>query len=348
MADEDAVTVALTPVQLYVILNNKTISPSELAANSWRGMPFPKFSPLSSFPAPLGASPYPQKSGHSPNWDDAHTHFALHQSPGCATAFQSHPLSPQDRNRIGGVLQLAGGLMEMGGGALLILAPEPTMVTKIGGGALALHGIDTTQAAMRQLFGGGPVKTATQLSGTWVAKQAGASDRTADAIGVVLDVAVPLGVCVIEGATRIMAVRAGRVILSEEAVAGKVGRVTIDSIDGEGGHIAARHLGKTDLELEERALRIKSGVVSRFFSKELAEDAINDAIKANRSSIRQWAANAKPHATQEFDSSCRSIIGDGYVKAAGGMQQMSTVRVVFKSVVIGGKRIIIVTAYPIP
>ncbi|MGD0939603.1 MAG: hypothetical protein ABR905_07805 [Terracidiphilus sp.] len=151
------------------------------------------------------------------------------------------------------MLQLTGGLMEMGGGALLILAPEPTMVTKVAGGALGLHGIDTTQAAMRQLFSGGSVKTATQLTGTWVAKQTGASDRTADAMGVILDVAVPLGICAIEGAARIMAVRAGRAILSEEAAAGKVGRVSIALEDAAGGHTLDKHVGKTVADLAARA-----------------------------------------------------------------------------------------------
>ena len=42
----------------------------------------------------------------------------------------------------GGAKLLFGGLEALGAGALL-LTPEPTMVTKVGGAALGAHGVDT-------------------------------------------------------------------------------------------------------------------------------------------------------------------------------------------------------------
>jgi hypothetical protein len=42
-------------------------------------------------------------------------------------------------NRVWGGLKLLGGSLEMVGAAALILAPEPTMATKVGGVALSVQ-----------------------------------------------------------------------------------------------------------------------------------------------------------------------------------------------------------------
>jgi hypothetical protein len=44
-----------------------------------------------------------------------------------------------------------GGALELVGAAALILTPEPTTITKIAGGALAIHGADTTSSAIVQI-----------------------------------------------------------------------------------------------------------------------------------------------------------------------------------------------------
>jgi hypothetical protein len=45
-------------------------------------------------------------------------------------------------NRCWGAASLVGGALELVGSAALILTPEPTTITKIAGGALAIHGLD--------------------------------------------------------------------------------------------------------------------------------------------------------------------------------------------------------------
>jgi hypothetical protein len=56
-------------------------------------------------------------------------------------------------NRFWGAATLVGGAIEMVGAAALILTPEPTMVTKIAGGALAVHGADTTSTGLAGFVG---------------------------------------------------------------------------------------------------------------------------------------------------------------------------------------------------
>jgi hypothetical protein len=57
-------------------------------------------------------------------------------------------------NRIWGAVSLVGGAVELVGAAGLLLVPEPTTVTKIAGGALAVHGSDTAGTALVQIVTG--------------------------------------------------------------------------------------------------------------------------------------------------------------------------------------------------
>ena len=54
-------------------------------------------------------------------------------------------------NRFWGAASVVGGAMELIGAAALFLAPEPTTVTKIAGGVLAVHGADTASAGLAQV-----------------------------------------------------------------------------------------------------------------------------------------------------------------------------------------------------
>ena len=351
--EESGVSIALTPVELYAMLNGKSISQSELASNTWHEMPVPTGLGIERFLATLPEPADPRQAA----WN-RQSHYSQPTPPDCWRPPPVRPLDPTVANRESAVLQIIGGAVETIGGALLILAPDPTLLTKVGGSALALHGLDTTQAAMRQLFSGKPVEDFTQMGATWAAREAGASEQSAHRIGVILDVGVPFTVGAgIFGAERVMAIRAGRVILSEEAVAGKVGRVSLDveeadSATGkEGGHALERHVNVTSDDIKARALGMRraDAVASRFFNKKLAEDAVNDAIRANRASIQRWAANAaagKPN--QAFEFVCNSEIGEGFLKATGQFQRFSKVRIVFKPAQSSGKLFYIVTAFPVP
>lgn len=118
-----------------------------------------------------------------------------------------------------GLLQTLGGVAETLGGGALVLAPEPTMVTKVLGGAVALHGIDDVQAGLRSLWTGRATPTATQQAATSVAEHAGASHQTAERIGAGVDIAA--GVLLPIGAGRLaarnVAARAAQTALPAEA-----------------------------------------------------------------------------------------------------------------------------------
>jgi hypothetical protein len=99
---------------------------------------------------------------------------------------------PTFGNRIwGGVRAVGGGLEVIVGGAL-VLAPEPTTLTKIGGGVLAAHGADNFVAGFSQLWTGRPAESFTQQGAAAIAEQLGADPVTASRIGVGVDIGVGL------------------------------------------------------------------------------------------------------------------------------------------------------------
>lgn len=347
VAEDSGISIALTPVQLYAILNGKSISQGELASNTWHEMPLPPSLSIQRFLSTL-----PETSPRQDAWS-RQTHYSQPRAPECWIPSPVQRTDPHTLARSSAALQIVFGGAEISVGALLLLTPEPTMLTKVGGSVLTLHGVDATQAAIRQLFSGKPVEDYTHMGAAWTARQMGASDSTAQRIGVILDVAVPLAAGAAGAVGRVLAIRAGRIILSEEAVAGKVGRISLDaeeadaSIGKEGGHTLEEHVNKTSRELIERALEENKKVTSRFLSKEIAEDGVNDAIRAKRSEIQQWAALGKP-IRKAFDFPCNRVIGEGYYKATGQFVNFTGVRIVFKIAQSSGKSFYLLTAYPIP
>jgi hypothetical protein len=166
-------------------------------------------------------------------------------------------------NRLWGGLKVVGGSLEMVGAAALLLAPEPTMATKVGGAVLSVHGSDTMSTGFWEIWTGRPRRTLTDHAATALARRLGASPDTAAGIGAKVDMAVPIVVSIGLGAVRIAAVRFGRISLAEhEAAAGS--RV--------GGHTIAKHVAKTEAELRARlAAEARRSVVSSFASLEVAE-----------------------------------------------------------------------------
>ena len=58
-----------------------------------------------------------------------------------------------------------------------------------------------------------------------------------------------------------------------------------------GGHTLARHVGLTEIELANRlATQITLPRASSFIDREIAEQAISDAIDANQTQITNWLA----------------------------------------------------------
>jgi hypothetical protein len=374
MADSGEISIALTPIQLYAILNGKSISQGELASNSWHEMPGPpRANDLTPFMQPMSAgdiadirrylgqtnggpsapsSPTPYQTRN-----DAWTHQSHYSQPNAPDCWI--PPAPRGSNssstlnRAGAVLEIIGAGAEMTAGVLLILTPEPTMLTKVGGTVLTVHGTDFMQAAVRQLFSGKPVADMTQQGATWAARQAGASGKTAHRIGVVLDVAVGLG-DIGAGFVKVVSIRAGRIILSEEAVAGKVGRISLDVEEAdkltgkEGGHTLEKHVKPTRDQIEGRARRshLPDAVISRFYSKEIAEEALNEAVRIQRSAIQRWAADTSKQVPEGFEVSLGKDVGEGFFKTSGQFKPLRKVNVVFAKAKKGGKTIFVLTFHP--
>ena len=99
---------------------------------------------------------------------------------------------PTTGNRVWGGLRAVGGGIEAVVGGALVLAPEPTMLTKVGGGVLAAHGGDNFVAGFRQMWSGLPTESLTQQGAEAVASSLGADPVTASRIGVGVDIGVGL------------------------------------------------------------------------------------------------------------------------------------------------------------
>ncbi|MET9385993.1 SpvB/TcaC N-terminal domain-containing protein [Streptomyces sp. NPDC002928] len=90
-------------------------------------------------------------------------------------------------NRAVGVVQVVGGALEIGVGAAGVAAP--TGVTQVLGVVAIAHGADTTWAGLKTVWTGEVQKTYTEQAATAGAKGLGASDRTAERIGMGVDLA---------------------------------------------------------------------------------------------------------------------------------------------------------------
>ena len=105
-------------------------------------------------------------------------------------------LSPEQRARFAGVIQMAGGSVEAGGAALtgtaLLFAPEP-LFTKLAAGTLLLaaaaHGVDQVTTGSATYRDGTPHETVTHEVVAVLSKKAGASEAWAERIATVADLA---------------------------------------------------------------------------------------------------------------------------------------------------------------
>jgi hypothetical protein len=237
-------------------------------------------------------------------------------------------------NRLWGGLRIVGGVLELTGAGVLCVAPEPTMVSKVGCVVFGLHGSDTTATGARQVWTGRDSQSLTHMGTAALAKALGADPATADNIGLAVDIAVPLAMSAVVGAARVAAVRAGRISLIEhEAEAGS--RI--------GGHTLEKHIGRTEAQLRERLAR----TASTFSNLQMAETAISQVLRANAAKISNWAQipGSKPlDLVQEIGT----VVGYGVVRATGQVVKMTKVRVVLKLETFRGQPYYILTSYLLP
>jgi CDI toxin RNase A-like protein len=181
-------------------------------------------------------------------------------------------------NRIWGAASVVGGAMELIRAAALFLAPEPTTVTKIAGGVLAVHGADTASAGLAQVVSCQTRTTLTSQAPAAAAKALGADPATASHVALAIEVAVPMAAGFV-GAARAVAIRQGAVSLAaEEAL---------------GGHTIARHVGRTEAELRLRLVQQPAiPAASTFLTLMEAEGVVGVALRSNKGAIKAWAAAA--------------------------------------------------------
>lgn len=239
----------------------------------------------------------------------------------------------------GAARAIFGAVEVLGGGALLAV-PEPTMVTKVGGGALAVHGIDSFQAGVRQAISGLDTDSVTSDATSALAERLGIDRAAAERIGDGVDILVPIAVSGGLAAVRVVAVRGGRISLAaHEAAAGSRA----------GGHTILKHVGRTEAQLRARLLqepRIPAASTFRTIAE--AERAVGGALRANSARIVAWAHAAAPNARLRLVWPAGRVVGHGVVRLTGQYGPMRNVLVVLKKETYNGKLYYVLTSFPMP
>lgn len=243
-----------------------------------------------------------------------------------------------------GGLKMLFGALELVGGAALIVTPEPTMATKVGGSILFVHGADTAAAGSRELVTGRAAPTLTQQAATTAALFAGVRPQRANEIGVAVDILVPLAVSAGLAAARVIAVRQGTIRLIGDEMAG--------------AHTIRRHLYRSDAHLMERMREMTARAaalgrrpprsISTFESAEVAGRSISRCLSANAARLRDWATRARPGARLDLVLDIGDDIGRGILRDGNAIVRMTKVKVVVERVTDGNRAYFIVTSYPIP
>jgi hypothetical protein len=242
---------------------------------------------------------------------------------------------PSMSTRLWGAAKLVGGALELVGAGGLLLAPEPTALTKVAGAALGAHGVDTSQSALRQIVTGRDTSTLTSDGAKALSEVLGADRRTAEMIGVGADVAIPLIAGGI-GAWRVIAIRRGTISLAAEEAAG--------------GHTILKHVGQTEVQLRARlAAQLRIPAASTFRTLAEAERYVSEAMRANRAAIEAWAKTATTGGRPFTITHQAAVsVGEGVVRSTGQLQQMSRLVVVLRRVQQQNRVYFVLTSYPVP
>ena len=239
---------------------------------------------------------------------------------------------PSSWNWFWGALTAAGGGIEIAVGAGLLAAPEPTTLTKFAGAALVGHGADTAAAGVNQIASGHSVSTLTSQAASALAAKFGATDSQAQAIGVTLDIAVPL-LAGFVGAARALAIRRGTVVLAAEEAAG--------------GHTILKHVGRTEAQLAQRLANERHlRAASTFHTLRAAEQVIGEALRANKATIAEWAKTASPGARKLFVHTSNRTVGDVLLRATGHLQSTAKLQMMLVKVQQSDRVYFVLTAYP--
>lgn len=276
-------------------------------------------------------------------------------------------------NRIWGGVGLLGGMLEMFGAGVLCVVPEPTMTTKVGCVVVGAHGADVVHSSIKQIMTGQRTQSYTHEKVSELAEQMGAEAGFANKIGLVVDLAVPMGLVVPLGASKIKSIFAGEIELygthstvwyrtrdnslyCQTNGPIKTTLTEMESLTGlkPGGHTIERHVRlshKQLLDRSERFMMYPSGkrpeAVSSFFNKLVAQKAISQTIKANKLVIEQWVRNGNAAGRIKIEHKLRFTVGKCLILGTTNTIRTSSVRIVLLKESFNNKPYYVLTAFPI-
>jgi len=122
-------------------------------------------------------------------------------------------------------------------------------------------------------------------------------------------------------------------------------RVNLEASEKLGGHLLAKHVGKTDAELMSRALTDPTtrGVASSFFDRASADAAVTHAIDANSSRISAWLADKSSRLT--IETTMESAVGR-VITSEGGAISSQSARIVLEKNSAAQSGYIVKTGFP--
>ena len=142
--------------------------------------------------------------------------------------------------RISGALQALGGASEMAAGAALILTPEPTFLTKVGGVAAAVHGADNVSAGFTKLVTGKDQETLTSQG----LQAAGMSKSNAETANAVIGIVATGGASIAANTTKQVAKETVKTGIQANKAAGDAFRDKIADILVQNGKTVTKEVGK--------------------------------------------------------------------------------------------------------
>jgi len=256
-----------------------------------------------------------------------------------AAVIQGESISDESTlsNRMWGSLTFAGGVLEMVGGAALCVVPEPTGLTKAGCVLLGVHGSDTAAAGLREVWTGRRTRSLTEAGLIDLARKLGASAGSGRALGITVELAVPVGFAGALRAARVSSVVAGRISLN---------RHEARFFGGLGGHTIEKHVGKTKAFLEAR-LRSEPSLrrASTFHSIEAAEKTVTAVLRRDAGRVSEWASSASSGAWLRLSGPVTEDMGFVLVRGAADVVPGTKVIVMLKKQTYNGMPYFVLTAY---
>lgn len=178
-----------------------------------------------------------------------------------------------------GALMVVGGAMELVAAGALLVAPDPSLVSKVVAGIAGENAAENVETGVRDLWTGHANATPTEWEARRAALALGCTTQVAGEIGMGVAIAVPASVGFALGALRAVAIRGGTIDLGAE--------------EDVGGHTIGRHVGKDDAFLIDRVTPPGAKpAASTFNDLATGERVVSQAVAANRRVIAAWAHSA--------------------------------------------------------